>query len=88
MATTLNTKLVKDGNSKAVRLNSTVLQMSGLSDDIELEVRKGEVILRPSNNRRKNWDQLIAEEISNNPKALSNDPELEDWDVAVNDGLN
>lgn len=87
MSTTLNTRLVKDGNSKAVRLNSTVLLMSGLSDDIELEVKKGEVILRPLNNSRKNWDKLITEEIARNPKALSHDPELEDWDITVNDGL-
>jgi len=86
--TTLATKLVKDGNSKAVRLPSTVLAMSGLQDDVLLEVKKGQIIIRPLVNNRQNWEQLIAQEISKNPRALDADPELDDWDVTINDGFN
>ncbi len=85
---TLATRLVKDGNSKAVRLPSTVLAMSGLSDEVLLEVENGQVTIRPLNsNPRKEWAALIKKEIANNPKALNSDVELDDWDVTLNDGL-
>lgn len=85
--TTIATKLVKDGNSKAIRLTSTVLAMSGLKDEVELEVKKGQVIIRPLQTKRHNWHDLIALEIARNPKALAAEPELEDWDVTINDGI-
>ena len=86
--TTLTTKLVKDGNSKAIRLNSTVLAMSGLQDDVLLEVYKDRVIIRPLSKKLNEWEQLIDQEISRNPKALETDPELDDWDSTLNDGFN
>ena len=89
MATIL-TRLVKDGNSKAVRLHSTVLAMSGLHDEVILEVEKGQVTIRPFNSKpRSDWPGLIEQEIARNPKALQqSNTELDDWDVTINDGLN
>jgi len=85
----MTTRLVKDGNSKAVRLHSTVLAMSGLQDEVILEIEKGKVTIRPFNNKpRSNWPRLIEQEIARNPKALQNDSELDDWDITANDGLN
>ncbi len=87
--TTITTKLVKDGNSKAVRLNSTVLAMSGLSDEVILEVDKGLVTIRPFDSKpRANWSVEIAKEIALNPLARKSDPELEDWENTVNDEIN
>ncbi len=87
---TITTKLVKDGNSKAVRLHSTVLAMSGLQDEVILEVEKGRVTIRPFNSKpRSNWPRLIEQEIARNPKSLQqSDTELDDWNVTINDGLN
>ena len=42
----ITTKLIKDGNSVAVRLPKTVLAMSGLHGEVQLEVEKGQVTLR------------------------------------------
>ena len=84
----MTTKLIKDGNSKAVRLHRTVLAMSGLQDEVTLEVEKGQVTIRPLNsNPRKDWPALIEKELAKNPKARKSDPELDDWDVTVSDGL-
>ncbi len=86
----ITTRLVKDGNSKAVRLHSTVLAMSGLHDEVILEVEKGQVTIRPFNSKpRSDWPRLIEQEIARNPKALQqSDTELDDWNVTINDGLN
>ncbi len=89
--TTITTKLVKDGNSTAVRLSKHVLEMSGLSGDIQLSVQKGEITLRPlsTNEPRAGWEAQVAKVLTENPHALDQDKELAQWEEAtVADGLN
>lgn len=85
--TTIKTKLVKDGNSVAIRLPKTVLTMSGLIDDVQMEVKRGQVILRPARTPRSNWKEHIAAIVASNPNATKIDPELEDWEVTIQDGV-
>ncbi len=85
--TTIITKLVRDGNSVAVRLPKTVLAMSGLRDDVQMEVRKGKITLRSARKPRSGWKEQMAQVVEANPEALLADDELNDWDVTSNDGL-
>lgn len=85
--TTITTKLIKDGNSVAVRLPKTVLAMSGLSDKVQMDVKKGQITLRAPHKNREGWDIKIASVIKSNPSALCDDTELDDWDVTINDGI-
>jgi len=85
--TTITTKLIRDGNSVAVRLPKTVLAMSGLRDDIQMEVRKGQITLRSTLKSRSGWKEQMAQVVSADSKALLTDSELNDWDVTSNDGL-
>ncbi len=84
---TITTKLVKDGNSIAVRLPKTALVMSGLTEEILMEVKKGQITLRSNKKNRADWDKKINLVINSNPNVLLTDNELEDWDVTVNEGL-
>ncbi|MEI7674976.1 MAG: AbrB/MazE/SpoVT family DNA-binding domain-containing protein [bacterium] len=86
--TTITTKLIRDGNSVAVRLPKTVLVMSGLRDTIQMEVSEGQITLRSANNPRSGWKEQIAQVVSRDPKSLQSDIELSDWDKTSNDGLN
>ena len=43
--TTITSKLIKDGNSVAVRLPKPLLVMSGLHDLVRLEAKRGQIIL-------------------------------------------
>jgi antitoxin component of MazEF toxin-antitoxin module len=86
--TTITTKLIRDGNSVAVRLPKTVLAMSGLRDNIQMEVREGQITLRSANNPRSGWKEQIAQVVSSDSKSLQSDIELSDWDITSNDGLN
>ena len=86
--TTITTKLIRDGNSVAVRLPKTVLTMSGLRDNIQMEVREGQITLRSANKPRSGWKEQIAKVISSDSKSLQSDSELNDWDITSSDGLN
>jgi len=85
---TITTKLIRDGNSVAVRLPKTVLIMSGLRDDVQMEVRDGQITLRSTRKPRSGWRERIARVVKTNPKALQTDNELDAWDSTSNDGLN
>jgi antitoxin component of MazEF toxin-antitoxin module len=86
--TTITTKLIRDGNSVAVRLPKTVLAMSGLRDDIQMEVREGQITLRSVTNSRSGWKEQMIKIVSSDSKSLQSDIELNDWDTTSNDGLN
>ena len=51
------TKLIRIGNSRGVRLPSSVIEEAGLSDRIELIVRRGAVTLKPADRPRESWSE-------------------------------
>ena len=51
----ISAKLVQIGNSKGVRLPKAALEESELQGDVELEVRKRAIIIRPVRHLREGW---------------------------------
>jgi antitoxin component of MazEF toxin-antitoxin module len=83
----ITTKLVKDGNSVAVRIPKTVLAMSGLEDEVRMDVSHGQIVLTSAKSARAGWQDQINKVLAINPSALAPDPELDAWDATVGDGL-
>ena len=79
---TIVTKLIKDGNSTAVRLPKTLLDMSGLSGVVELKASKGSITVSKVSGPRANWAKKIQES-----NTTTTDKELSDWDTTLRDGL-
>jgi antitoxin MazE len=75
----MKTNLVQIGNSKGVRLPRAVMEQSQLTDELELEVGDGVVVLRAIRSVRKNWQEDAA-----NCRASSED-DLADWDAVSSD---
>lgn len=85
---TIDTQLVKDGNSTAVRLPKALLKMSGLQGSVQLEAKKGQIVIRQQKKQpREGWEEQIAQVLATDPHALDPDPELEAWDSLAADGL-
>ena len=93
---TITTKLVKDGNSMAVRLSKPVLAMSGLTGTVRLEVKQGQIIMRAAPRRttrrkpREGWRQKIEQEIkAHGPITYADDygDMMKEIDATVGDGL-
>jgi antitoxin component of MazEF toxin-antitoxin module len=70
----ITTKLIKDGNSMAVRLPKQVLAMSGLTGMVQLDVRRGVITMRAPASSRTGWREQIKQDIiDNGPLATADD---------------
>ena len=56
----VKSKIVRIGNSKGVRLPKPLLEQVGLVDEVDLEVRDGELVISPSNPVRAGWREAAA----------------------------
>lgn len=52
----METAIIKIGNSKGVRLSKTILEKYNIKDKVELILEKGQIILKPIEVPRKNWE--------------------------------
>lgn len=52
----MKARLVQIGNSRGVRLPKPVIEQAGLSDEVELHVQGGAVVIRPLRAPRSGWE--------------------------------
>ena len=71
----LKTKIIQIGNSQGIRLAKPILEQAGITDDVELRVEDGQIIIQAANRQRLGWDILFKE------MALKGDDELLDPDT-------
>lgn len=80
----METSIIKIGNSKGLRLSKTILEKYNIKDKVELILEKGQIVLRPIDSPRKNWDREFKKMGENgDDKLLINDvfedENLEEW---------
>ncbi len=80
----METSIIKIGNSKGLRLSKTILEKYNIKDKVELILEKGQIVLRPIDSPRKNWEQEFKKMGENgDDKLLINDvfedENLEEW---------
>jgi antitoxin MazE len=51
----MKTRLVRIGNSRGVRIPKPLIEEAGLSDEVELRVRKGSIVILPITRPRAGW---------------------------------
>ena len=66
----MEVSIIKIGNSKGLRLSKTLLEKYQIKDKVELILEKGQIILRPVDNPRKNWDKKFKEMSKNDDDTL------------------
>jgi len=53
----MKVKIVKIGNSKGIRIPKVLLRQTGIDDEVNLEVKDDQIILRPlKESVRKGWE--------------------------------
>jgi antitoxin MazE len=57
----VRTRLVRIGNSRGVRLPKSLIAQAGLSDEVELHVRDGAIILERATTVRSGWEEAAKE---------------------------
>ncbi len=57
----MKTKLIRIGNSRGVRLPKAVIEQAGLTEEVELEVRDGIVVIARPAMPRRGWAEAAEE---------------------------
>ena len=52
----MKTRIVQIGNSQGIRIPKVLLEQSGLLDEVELEVKDRQIIIRTVHRPRASWD--------------------------------
>lgn len=52
----MRARVIKIGNSQGLRIPKPILEQTGIMEDVEIEVEKSQIIIRPVKNDREGWD--------------------------------
>jgi antitoxin MazE len=80
----METAIIKIGNSKGVRLSKTILEKYNIKDKVEIILELGQIILKPMDSPRKDWDKAFQKMSENNDDHLClndvfEDENFEEW---------
>jgi len=81
----MKTKIVRIGNSKGIRLPKPLLEQVGLVDEVDLEVRNGELVISPAEPPRAGWREAAISLAERKGDALLDAPmptrfDAEEWE--------
>jgi len=55
----MRARVIKIGNSQGLRIPKPILEQTGIMDDVEIEVDKNQIVIRPVKNAREGWDDAF-----------------------------
>jgi len=78
---TVKTRIIRIGNSQGVRIPKPLLEQSGITDEVELEIEDKKIIIHAADDPRRGWEQAFLAMAQHGDDTLL-DPELPepDWD--------
>ena len=78
----MRARVVKIGNSQGIRIPKTLLEQTGIMDDVELDIEKDKIVIRPISNPRLGWESAFKAMSDNLDDALLNGAEdiTHSWD--------
>ncbi len=75
MATVINGRVIKIGNSQGIRIPKLLLEQSGIKENVKIEVRDGQISIVPADLVRGGWSEAFA--------ATTDDLPLDDFTVTA-----
>ena len=70
--------VIKIGNSKGFRLSKNILERYNIKDKVEMILEKGQIILKPISEPRKDWDKAFRKMNANGDDQMLFDDVFED----------
>jgi antitoxin MazE len=55
----MDVSVIRIGNSKGIRLSKTLLEKYNIKDQVELELEKDQIIIKPKKEPRKGWEKAF-----------------------------
>ena len=77
--------LISIGNSKGIRIPSSVIKQCGLGNELEMRIENGVIVLAPVRSVREGWSAAfekmatVGDDAPLVPDTLENDFDAEDW---------
>ncbi len=80
----MKARLVRIGNSRGVRLPKPVIEEAGLTDEVEVRVRDGAVVIRSATRPRSGWAEAARQARQRGDDRLLDEPtetrfDSEEW---------
>ena len=81
----MRARVIKIGNSQGLRIPKPILEQTGIMDEVEIEVEKNQIIIRPIKNVREGWDaafKIMGQKGDDEPildKNISHSWDEEEW---------
>ncbi|MCP3956303.1 MAG: AbrB/MazE/SpoVT family DNA-binding domain-containing protein [bacterium] len=81
----MKAKIVRIGNSRGIRLPKLVIEQVGLAEEVEMEVREGEIVISPAERLRSGWSEAARALAAQGEDQLLDEPtptsfDQEDWE--------
>ncbi len=61
MANIFKTRIVQVGNSQGIRLPKAMIELTGIKENIEIEVRDNQIVITAASKARKGWGDAFAQ---------------------------
>ncbi len=75
----MKASIIKIGNSRGIRLPKPIIEQCGLEEEVELEVRRNEIVIRPLRKPRQGWAEKFKTMAEKGDDKLIETPPTE-WD--------
>lgn len=76
----MKVSIIQIGNSKGLRLPKTILEQCDLQDEVELEVRGNELVIKSAHTPRENWELSFQSMAEKEDDKLLDLPTTTRWD--------
>ncbi|MCP5061833.1 MAG: AbrB/MazE/SpoVT family DNA-binding domain-containing protein [Ignavibacteriae bacterium] len=77
------TKVIRIGNSRGIRIPKSIIEQSGINNEVELVVKNDRIIIKSVSSKRQNWDSVFKEMAKNKDDILLDENSLSkqnSWD--------
>ncbi len=77
------TKVIKIGNSRGIRIPKSIIEQSGIKNEVELKVKDDKIIIKSLSEKRKNWELAFKKMSENKDDILLDESSLlqqSSWD--------
>ena len=66
----MRARVIKIGNSQGIRIPKTLLDQTGIVGEVELDIEKEKIVIRPVTNPRIGWEMAFKAMSGNHDDAL------------------
>jgi antitoxin MazE len=83
MSKAVKSRIVQVGNSQGIRIPKTMLEQSGISEHVEIEVQDNRIVITAASKARVGWGDAFARMVEEgdelDPLTVTNDWDETEW---------